>query len=188
MFSGGPAAHSRSLWTPSTTPSVSSPDWDATGTAISATTPAATRRKPTVTSDAASAGCHPRERRNRVGGQVSVVRSRPTMSGQTTDHIRSSSQRATASATRISSNSAETRADVRNAARVFAGLSMSGMTLTLWGAPVRHVVAVSSGSAVTHTRPGVAQQPATRAQYVGCGTRRHHPAGMILGGTSGGEA
>ncbi|CAM5405743.1 hypothetical protein SALBM311S_11494 [Streptomyces alboniger] len=122
MFNGGPAAHSRNFWMPSTTPSVSWPDWDATGTAIRATMPTAIRRNSTVTTDAASAGFHPRRRRKRVGGQVSVVRSRPTTSGHTTDHIRPRSHKATVSIRNMSSNSTEARADVRSAARTLVEL------------------------------------------------------------------
>jgi hypothetical protein len=125
MFSGGPAAHSRSRWMPSTTPSVNSPDWDATGTAISATTPAATARNPTVTTAAASAAGHPCRLRYRAKGQVRVVSSSPTRSGQTTDHIRPTTHRTTVSITRTSSNSPDTRADVRSAARVFPALNMA---------------------------------------------------------------
>src|SRR3954468_17143450 len=125
MFNGGPAAHSRTFWTPSTTPSVNWPDWDATGTAISATIPAATSRNSTVTVDAARAGFHPRRSRKRVGGQVSVVRSRPITSGHTTDHIRPSNHRLTAIISNMSSNSAEARADVRSAARVLVELKFA---------------------------------------------------------------
>ncbi len=127
MFSGGPAAQSRTLWMPSITPSVSSPDWDATGTAISATTPVATSRNTTVTAEAAAAGGHPWRRRKRVGGQVSVVRRRPMTRGQTTDHMRPRSHSVTVAIPRISSRSSETRADARSAVRVFAELNVGGM-------------------------------------------------------------
>ncbi|GAA4004573.1 hypothetical protein GCM10022232_49980 [Streptomyces plumbiresistens] len=53
------------------------------------------------------------------------------MSGQTTDHIRPSTHKVTASITRTSSTSPETRADVRNAARVFVELNVAGMGITL---------------------------------------------------------
>ncbi len=49
------------------------------------------------------------------------------MSGQTTDHIRPVTHRATAVITRTSSNSTETRADVRSAAAVFLELNVADM-------------------------------------------------------------
>ncbi|CAD5914414.1 exported protein of unknown function [Streptomyces sp. KY70] len=131
MFSGGPAAQSRSLPMPSTTPSASSPDCEATGTAMSAMTPLPTRRNITVTSAAAGAGRHPWLRRKRAKGQVSVVRSRPTMRGHTTDHVRPSSHRVTVANNRTSSSSSETRADLRSAAAVFSELNEADMGATL---------------------------------------------------------
>ena len=53
------------------------------------------------------------------------------MSGQTTDHIRPRTHRATAAITRTSSNSTETRADVRSAARVLVELNVTDMGITL---------------------------------------------------------
>src|SRR6478609_7934634 len=131
MLRGGPEAHSRSRWMPSTTPSASSPDWEATGTAINATAPPATRRNSTVTVEAARAGGHPRRRSNRVSGHVRVVSSRPTTSGQTTDHMRPSNHNATAVMTRTRSNSPETRAETRRAARVLVELIVTDMRFTL---------------------------------------------------------
>ncbi|GAA0951334.1 hypothetical protein GCM10009558_067780 [Virgisporangium aurantiacum] len=112
---------------PLTTPSTSSPDCDATGTEISTTTPAATSSAATVTTDAARAGGHPLRRRNRAGGQVSVVSSNAITSGQSTDHALPSSHSVTPAISRTRSMSSETRADVRSAARVFPGLNGSDM-------------------------------------------------------------
>jgi hypothetical protein len=76
--------------------------------------------------DAATAGFHPRLRRNRVGGHVNVLSSRATTSGQSTDHALPISHSVTAAIRRTSSTSSETRADVRSAARVFPELNDSG--------------------------------------------------------------
>lgn len=127
MFSGGPAAHSRSRWMPSTTPRESSPDWDATGTAMSATIPATSSTKETVTAPAATAGGQPCRRRKRVSGQVSVVRNSATTSGHTTDHMRPTIHRATPAISATSNASADTRAAVRRAAAAFLELNVADM-------------------------------------------------------------
>ncbi|CAM5533598.1 hypothetical protein SDIAM26S_05540 [Streptomyces diastaticus subsp. diastaticus] len=127
MFSGGPAAQSRTWSTPAITPSAKVPDWEATGTATRATMPAATVRASTVTAEAASAGGQEWLRRKRASGQVSVVISRPITSGHTTGHIWPTSHNPAVTATATSNNWAEVRADVCRAARDLVELSLVDM-------------------------------------------------------------
>ncbi|GLW93321.1 hypothetical protein Aglo03_41370 [Actinokineospora globicatena] len=117
MLSGGPDAHWRTCWIPSTTPSTSSPDCDATGTTINVTVPAATSRNSTVTTDAATAPDHPRDRRNRTTGQVNVVINNAITTGQITDHIHPNSHNTAAANPNTNNPSSPTRAADRNAPR-----------------------------------------------------------------------
>ncbi|GAA3045175.1 hypothetical protein Aglo01_46100 [Actinokineospora globicatena] len=117
MLSGGPDAHCRICWIPSTTPSTSSPDCDATGTTINVTVPAATSRNSTVTTDAATAPDHPRDRRNRTTGQVNVVINNAITTGQITDHIHPNSHSTAAANPNTNNPSSPTRAADRNAPR-----------------------------------------------------------------------
>jgi hypothetical protein len=93
--------------------------------------PAISARNSTVTSEAASAGGQPLARRKRTGGQVSVVSSRATINGHSTDQAMPSSSRTTQVNNRISRACAETRAALRMAARVFVVLRVDGMWITL---------------------------------------------------------
>ena len=147
---------------------------------MSATVPAPTSRNSTVTREAATAGRSPRRSSQRVGGQVSVVSSRPTIRGQTTDHIRPSSQRATPVATRTSSSSPEMRAEVRSAARVLPAFSEADMVAP-YGARASVVIAgrkgrVPTGRRVRRARPEGRPDTAREARSVQRVERQGRPA------------